>query len=119
MPPPASSSALDSPLWTLAFYLQNNFYMEKNPTIVTFPVKNLELREYLNLGEHMGVPTYGKHGQWSYVMSVCINTELPLHCRCITDPVPHSLWRLACSGWAGGTGLLSERRSWRICLLES
>lgn len=36
---------------TLIFHLsrftKNNFSMEKNPTIVTFPVKNLELRDYL------------------------------------------------------------------------
>lgn len=31
----------------LARFTRNNFYLEKNPTIVTFPVKNLELREYL------------------------------------------------------------------------
>jgi U4/U6.U5 tri-snRNP-associated protein 2 len=30
-------------------FTKNNFYLEKNPTIVTFPVKNLELRNYLNM----------------------------------------------------------------------
>lgn len=30
-------------------FTRNNFFTEKNPTIVNFPVKNLELREYLNL----------------------------------------------------------------------
>jgi U4/U6.U5 tri-snRNP-associated protein 2 len=29
-------------------FTKNNFYLEKNPTIVTFPVKNLELRSYLH-----------------------------------------------------------------------
>ena len=29
-------------------FTKNNFYIEKNPTIVSFPVKNLELRNYLN-----------------------------------------------------------------------
>ncbi|CAE7363473.1 Usp39, partial [Symbiodinium microadriaticum] len=28
-------------------FTKNNFYVEKNPTIVTFPVKNLEMRDYL------------------------------------------------------------------------
>jgi hypothetical protein len=28
---------------------QNNFFMEKNPTIVNFPVKNLELRDIIPL----------------------------------------------------------------------
>jgi U4/U6.U5 tri-snRNP-associated protein 2 len=28
-------------------YTKNNFFTEKNPTIVTFPVKNLEMSEYL------------------------------------------------------------------------
>lgn len=27
--------------------MQNNFFVEKNPTIVNFPVKNLELRDIL------------------------------------------------------------------------
>ena len=31
--------------------LQNNFFMEKNPTIVNFPVKNLELRDIIPLPE--------------------------------------------------------------------
>uniref|UniRef100_K3W6S9 USP domain-containing protein n=1 Tax=Globisporangium ultimum (strain ATCC 200006 / CBS 805.95 / DAOM BR144) TaxID=431595 RepID=K3W6S9_GLOUD len=30
-------------------FTRNNFFIEKNPTIVNFPIKNLELREYLNL----------------------------------------------------------------------
>lgn len=29
-------------------FTKNNFYLEKNPTIVTFPVKNLELRDYVH-----------------------------------------------------------------------
>ena len=37
-------------------FTKNNFFTEKNPTIVNFPVKNLELRDYVeiedeNLGE--------------------------------------------------------------------
>nr|CAJ20366.1 ubiquitin carboxyl-terminal hydrolase, putative [Toxoplasma gondii RH] len=43
-------------LWRLPKYLvlhvkrfsKNNFYVEKNPTIVTFPVKHLDLREYVH-----------------------------------------------------------------------
>ncbi|OEH79031.1 ubiquitin carboxyl-terminal [Cyclospora cayetanensis] len=43
-------------LWKLPRYLvlavkrfsKNNFFIEKNPTIVTFPVKNLDLREYVH-----------------------------------------------------------------------
>ena len=31
----------------LVRFTRNNFYLEKNPTIVTFPVKNLELRDFL------------------------------------------------------------------------
>ncbi len=30
-------------------FTKNNFYLEKNPTIVTFPVRNLELRDALPL----------------------------------------------------------------------
>ena len=45
---------LTQALLLLAF--QNNFYMEKNPTIVTFPVKNLELRDYLNIASELGLP---------------------------------------------------------------
>lgn len=30
-------------------FTRNNFFVEKNPTIVNFPVKNLELRDYLKL----------------------------------------------------------------------
>lgn len=32
-------------------FTRNNFFTEKNPTIVNFPVKNLELREYLRLDQ--------------------------------------------------------------------
>jgi U4/U6.U5 tri-snRNP-associated protein 2 len=35
-------------------FTKNNFYEEKNPTIVTFPVKNLELKDYLVQSE--GIP---------------------------------------------------------------
>jgi hypothetical protein len=28
-------------------FTKNNFFNEKNPTIVSFPVKNLEMRDYL------------------------------------------------------------------------
>lgn len=31
----------------LVRFTRNNFYLEKNPTIVTFPVKNLEMKEFL------------------------------------------------------------------------
>ncbi|KAM7270055.1 hypothetical protein ACFE04_029269 [Oxalis oulophora] len=30
-------------------FTKNNFFMEKNPTLVTFPVKNLELKDYMPL----------------------------------------------------------------------
>eukprot|EP00002_Diphylleia_rotans_P029191 TRINITY_DN5931_c0_g1_i2.p1 TRINITY_DN5931_c0_g1~~TRINITY_DN5931_c0_g1_i2.p1 ORF type:complete len:327 (+),score=67.35 TRINITY_DN5931_c0_g1_i2:705-1685(+) len=30
-------------------FKKNNFFMEKNPTIVTFPVKNLEMKDYLEI----------------------------------------------------------------------
>lgn len=36
-------------------FTRNNFFTEKNPTIVNFPVKNLELREYLHLD--VSIPT--------------------------------------------------------------
>ncbi|KAI9907591.1 hypothetical protein PsorP6_004351 [Peronosclerospora sorghi] len=32
-------------------FTRNNFFIEKNPTIVTFPVKNLELGDYLKLDQ--------------------------------------------------------------------
>ena len=34
-------------------FTRNNFFIEKNPTIVNFPVKNLELRDYLKLGQDL------------------------------------------------------------------
>ncbi|CAH0488867.1 unnamed protein product [Peronospora farinosa] len=34
-------------------FTRNNFFIEKNPTIVNFPVKNLELRDYMKLGQDM------------------------------------------------------------------
>jgi hypothetical protein len=34
----------------LVRFTRNNFYLEKNPTIVTFPVRNLELKEFLPQG---------------------------------------------------------------------
>jgi len=33
----------------LVRFTRNNFYLEKNPTIVTFPVKNLEMKEFLQV----------------------------------------------------------------------
>lgn len=37
-------------------FTKNNFFIEKNPTLVTFPVKNLDLREALPVptGEQQG-----------------------------------------------------------------
>lgn len=32
-------------------FTKNNFFEEKNPTIVTFPVKNLELKDYVSVDE--------------------------------------------------------------------
>ena len=37
-------------------FTRNNFFVEKNPTIVNFPVKNLEVRDCLLLDED-GAPT--------------------------------------------------------------
>ncbi|KAF4325071.1 hypothetical protein G195_001657 [Phytophthora kernoviae 00238/432] len=34
-------------------FTRNNFFVEKNPTIVNFPVKNLELRDYLKLDQSL------------------------------------------------------------------
>ncbi|CAH0477414.1 unnamed protein product [Peronospora belbahrii] len=34
-------------------FTRNNFFIEKNPTIVNFPVKNLELRDYLKLNHDL------------------------------------------------------------------
>eukprot|EP00611_Tribonema_gayanum_P023278 TRINITY_DN4868_c0_g1_i2.p1 TRINITY_DN4868_c0_g1~~TRINITY_DN4868_c0_g1_i2.p1 ORF type:complete len:330 (-),score=140.55 TRINITY_DN4868_c0_g1_i2:42-1031(-) len=34
-------------IFHLARFTKNNFFVEKNPTIVNFPVKNLELKDYL------------------------------------------------------------------------
>lgn len=34
-------------IFHLGRFTQNNFSLEKNPTIVTFPVKNLEMKDYL------------------------------------------------------------------------
>eukprot|EP01135_Chromosphaera_perkinsii_P005279 Nk52_evm5s331 gene=Nk52_evmTU5s331 len=39
---------------------KNNFFTEKNPTIVNFPIQNLDLNEYLGLGEgNKQTPTVG------------------------------------------------------------
>ncbi|CAM9221693.1 unnamed protein product [Discosporangium mesarthrocarpum] len=40
----------------LGRFTKNNFYVEKNPTIVNFPVKNLELKEWVKLDDP-GLPT--------------------------------------------------------------
>lgn len=50
---PSPVQRMKCTLWKLPKYLvlavkrfsKNNFFIEKNPTIVTFPVKNLDLRE--------------------------------------------------------------------------
>eukprot|EP00615_Pteridomonas_danica_P001387 CAMPEP_0114336228 /NCGR_PEP_ID=MMETSP0101-20121206/5568_1 /TAXON_ID=38822 ORGANISM="Pteridomonas danica, Strain PT" /NCGR_SAMPLE_ID=MMETSP0101 /ASSEMBLY_ACC=CAM_ASM_000211 /LENGTH=285 /DNA_ID=CAMNT_0001468083 /DNA_START=806 /DNA_END=1663 /DNA_ORIENTATION=+ len=41
----------------LSRFTKNNFYVEKNPTIVTFPVKNLELRDYVKICSDFGFPS--------------------------------------------------------------
>ncbi|KAL8426654.1 hypothetical protein Efla_005911 [Eimeria flavescens] len=53
---PSPVQRIKCTLWKLPKYLvlavkrfsKNNFFIEKNPTIVTFPVKNLDLREYVH-----------------------------------------------------------------------
>jgi len=35
----------------LLVFSQNNFFVEKNPTIVNFPVKNMELRDIIPVPE--------------------------------------------------------------------
>ncbi|CAN0316790.1 unnamed protein product [Ascophyllum nodosum] len=42
-------------IFHLARFTKNNFYVEKNPTIVNFPVKNLELRDWLR-ADDAGLP---------------------------------------------------------------
>ena len=44
-------------IFHMSRFTKNNFYMEKNPTIVTFPVKNLELRDYVKLAGSIGLPS--------------------------------------------------------------
>ncbi len=34
-------------------FTKNNFFLEKNPTIVNFPVKNLELKDIIPLPEEV------------------------------------------------------------------
>jgi uncharacterized UBP type Zn finger protein len=34
-------------------FTRNNFFVEKNPTIVNFPIKNLELRDYVTFDTEM------------------------------------------------------------------
>lgn len=41
-------------IFHLARFTKNNFYVEKNPTIVNFPVKNLELRDCEQLARVVG-----------------------------------------------------------------
>lgn len=41
----------------LVRFTRNNFYLEKNPTIVTFPVKNLEMRDFLFSAEESTTTT--------------------------------------------------------------
>ena len=47
-------------IFHLSRFTKNNFYMEKNPTIVTFPVKNLDLRDYLKLNSGAAFPSDGE-----------------------------------------------------------
>jgi U4/U6.U5 tri-snRNP-associated protein 2 len=37
-------------------FTRNNFFVEKNPTIVNFPVKNLELRDYIKFDSSVASP---------------------------------------------------------------
>ncbi|CAM9519351.1 unnamed protein product, partial [Chrysoparadoxa australica] len=43
-------------IFHLARFTKNNFYKEKNPTIVTFPVKTLDLKDYFKPGD-LGLPS--------------------------------------------------------------
>ncbi|GAX85297.1 hypothetical protein CEUSTIGMA_g12714.t1 [Chlamydomonas eustigma] len=60
-------------------FTKNNFFMEKNPTIVNFPVKNLELRDIIPLPENLQGTKYdlianiiheGKAGEGMYRLHV-------------------------------------------------
>jgi len=44
-------------IFHLGRFTKNNFFLEKNPTIVNFPVKNLELKEYVLPVENNNTPS--------------------------------------------------------------
>ncbi|KAF8819927.1 putative ubiquitin specific protease 39 isoform 2 [Cardiosporidium cionae] len=62
-------------LWTVPPFLvlqinrfsKNNFFVEKNPTIVTFPIKNLDLRDYIHPDAHELNPVT----RYNLVANVC------------------------------------------------
>ena len=49
----------------------NNFYVEKNPTIVNFPVKNLELRDHFALDLAPGADEDAKVTKYDLVANIC------------------------------------------------
>ena len=57
-------------------FTKNNFFVEKNPTIVTFPVRNLELRDALPLPPGLAskynlVANVCHEGAWRVTTSTC------------------------------------------------
>ena len=60
-------------------FTRNNFFVEKNPTIVTFPVRNLELRDTLPLPP-------GLASKYHLVANVCHDGALPCFvCKWLND----------------------------------
>jgi len=74
-------------------FTKNNFFMEKNPTIVNFPIKNLELKDYVDVEAgtrtkydllanvvHTGKPGAGKG---RYLVHILHKVLLPQPCGCM------------------------------------
>ena len=54
--------------------------MEKNPTIVTFPVKNLELRDYVKVAADLGFPRCAGISLPSLASPAVCSSSACLHC---------------------------------------
>ena len=58
-------------------FTRNNFFVEKNPTLVTFPVRNLELRDALPLPPNVA-------SKYDLVASICHDGATRRAC-CVVD----------------------------------
>ncbi|VAI68670.1 unnamed protein product [Triticum turgidum subsp. durum] len=104
-------------------FTKNNFFVEKNPTLVNFPVKNLELKDYIPLPKPKeseklrskydliaNIVHDSKPGEGCYRVFVQRKSEEACtRCRISMSPRPFRRWSLSLKPTCRYTSSMSER----------